>query len=221
MNRPFEGHAAAFYLDGPPRQVPCYDGLLRMATMLLAEKAQGSGEIVVVGAGGGLEIAAMARAHPGWRFDGIDPSQDMLSLARQTTAPFADRVNLHAGYIDSTPHGPYDGATCILSMHFVRLEDRLTTLSQIRSRLRPGAPFVIAHISFPQAEPDRSLWIRRHLTYSGTSMQNMEASMEAISTRLTVLSPEDEESMLRSAGFSGVHLFYAGLSFRGRVAYAS
>ena len=41
-----------------------------------------------------------------------------------------------------------------------------------------------------------------------------------IATRLTILAPEEEEAMLRAAGFTGVSLFYAGLSFRGWVAYA-
>ena len=38
---------------------------------------------LVVGAGGGLELEDMARAHSGWRFDGVDPSQPMLDLAAQ------------------------------------------------------------------------------------------------------------------------------------------
>jgi tRNA (cmo5U34)-methyltransferase len=35
-----------------------------------------------------------------------------------------------------------------------------------------------------------------------------------------VLSPQDEEALMRDAGFVDVSLFYAGLTFRGWVAYA-
>jgi hypothetical protein len=30
---------------------------------------------------------------------------------------------------------------------------------------KPGAPFVMAHISFPQTEPERSMWIARHAAW--------------------------------------------------------
>ena len=36
---------------------------------------------------------------------------------------------------------------------------------------------------------------------------------------LPVLSPEQDEALLRDAGFADVALFYAGFTFRGWVAY--
>ena len=50
--------------------------------------------------------------------------------------------------------------------------------------------------------------------------ERAESARQAIGTKLTILAPEDEEAMLREAGFSDVGLFYAGFSFRGWVAYA-
>jgi tRNA (cmo5U34)-methyltransferase len=41
-----------------------------------------------------------------------------------------------------------------------------------------------------------------------------------VGSRLPVLSPDQDERMLREAGFSGVQLFYAGFAFRGWVSYA-
>ena len=39
-------------------------------------------------------------------------------------------------------------------------------------------------------------------------------------TKLSILAPEEEEALLKEAGFSGISLFYAGFSFKGWVAYA-
>ena len=75
--------AVARYAEGPRRNVPGYDSLLRMSRILLAERVPADGRVLVVGAGGGLELEDMALAHPGWRFDGVDPSQPMLDLAAQ------------------------------------------------------------------------------------------------------------------------------------------
>lgn len=211
---------AASYAEGPPRQVPGFAALHRMTSMLLAERVPAEGHVLVVGAGGGLELAALAGDHPGWRFDGVDPSADMLRLAAEITAPHAARIQLHQGYVASAPEGPFDGATCLLVLHFVPREQRLATLTEIRRRLAPGAPLVVAHVSFSQAEPERSQWIARHVAFGDTDPANAESARQAIGTRLSILSPADEEAMLAEAGFTGISLFYAGLSFRGWVAYA-
>lgn len=217
---PFAGASTNSYTERPPRQVPGFAGLHRMMSLLLAERTPADGRVLVLGAGGGLELKSLADDHPGWTFDGIDPSADMLRLAEQTVVPHGVRVRLHEGYIAAAPEGPFDAATCLLVMHFVPRDQRLETLKQVRGRLKAGAPFVIAHISFPQAEPERSLWISRHVSYGGTDPANAESARQAIATRLTILSPDEEEQMLRNAGFSDISLFYAGFSFRGWVAYA-
>ncbi len=219
-NAAFGAAHAVSYAEGPPRQVPGFDGLHRMMSMLLVERVPAQGQVLVLGAGGGLELKALADAHPGWTLTGIDPSADMLRLAEQIVGPHASRVSLHEGYIDSAPVGPFDGAVCLLTLHFVPRDQRLETLRQVHRRLVPGAPFVVAHISFPQSEPERSTWIARHVAFSGTAAANVESARHAIATRLSVLSPEDDEASLREAGFSDVSLFYAGLSFRGWVGYA-
>ncbi|MGH7005877.1 MAG: class I SAM-dependent methyltransferase, partial [Alphaproteobacteria bacterium] len=142
----------ARYAEGPPRVVPGFIDLQRMTTLLLAECAPDDARVLVLGAGGGLELNTFAQAHPGWSFDGVDPSAEMLKLAGQTLAPHAARIRLHKGYIDDAPEGPFDAATCLLTLHFVALDERRRMLTQIRRRLKPGAPFVVAHLSIPQAE---------------------------------------------------------------------
>jgi tRNA (cmo5U34)-methyltransferase len=144
-------------------------------------------------------------------------------LAAETVRPQADRIRLHHGTIESAPAGPFDAATALLTFHFIPRDQRLETLRQLHRRLKPGAPLVVAHISFPQNEPERSMWIARHVAFGapeGTDLAQLENARRAIATRLSILAPEEEEAMLRGAGFANVSLFYAGLSFRGWVAYA-
>src|SRR5262245_32135158 len=98
-----------------------------MAMLLLAESAPQDARILVVGAGGGLEIKVFAEHQPNWRFDGVDPSAEMLKLAEATLGPLASRVRLHHGYIDAAPEGPFDAAACLLTLHFIPPEERLRT----------------------------------------------------------------------------------------------
>lgn len=214
---------ASTYTSGPPRQVPGYAGLLRMSAMLLAERVPADGRVLVLGAGGGLELKAFAEAQPRWTFDGVDPSAEMLKLAEATVGEHFSRVALHQGTIAVAAEGPFDGATCILTFHFIARAERLETLRQIRRRLKPGAPFVLAHISFAQTEPERSQWIARHIGFAAAGPADpaqVDRFRAAIGPTLTILPPDEEEAMLREAGFSGVELFYAGFSFRGWVGYA-
>ena len=48
----------------------------------------------------------------------------------------------------------------------------------------------------------------------------MENARSKIGETLPILAPEDDEQLLRDAGFGGVELFYAAFAFRGWVAYA-
>ncbi|WP_332686457.1 class I SAM-dependent methyltransferase [Bosea sp. (in: a-proteobacteria)] len=215
--------AVARYAEGPPRFVPGFYDLHRMTGILLAERAPADARVLVLGAGGGLELKALAQAYRGWAFDGVDPAAEMLKLAGQTLGPLGARVRLHKGYIEDAPEGPFDAATCLLTLHFLAPEERQRTASEIRRRLRPGAPFVAAHASFPQSESERGLWLSRYAAFAsaaGADPAKAENARAAVEAHLDLLSPEQDEAILRAAGFSEVSLFYTGFSFRGWVAYA-
>jgi len=68
------------------------------ASLLLAKRAPADAQVLVAGAGGGLELRALAAAHEGWHFVGVDPAAEMLSLAAETLGPLAPRAQLIEGY---------------------------------------------------------------------------------------------------------------------------
>lgn len=204
-------------------QVPGLRDMHRMAGILLAEHVPENGRVLVLGAGGGLELRAFAQAYPGWRFDGVDPSPEMIALARDNLGQEGNRVTFHQGYIDGAPEGPFDGATCLLTLHFLSRDERLRTLQELHRRLRPAAPFVIAHHSFPQADGQQILWLRRNAAWliaGGTPDAQAMAGISSIKQQLPVLPPEDDERLLTTAGFRDIQLFYAAFTFKGWVARA-
>jgi tRNA (cmo5U34)-methyltransferase len=215
--------SVARYAEGPRRLVPGLEALQRMALLLLAERAPKDARVLVLGAGGGMELKVFAEAQPAWRFDGVDPAAPMLKLAKEVLGPLAAQVSLHESYIASVPVGPFDAATCLLTLHFLDPEERLRTLQEVRRRLRSGAPLVVAHHSFPRDAAGRELWSSRFAAFavaSGVERETAETGRRFIATQLPALSPEQDEASLREAGFSNVSLFYAAFTFRGWVAYA-
>ena len=134
-----------------------------------------------------------------------------------------DRVELVEGYIENAPAGPFDAATCLLTLHFLDEADRVRTVRQIHDRLRPIAPFVAAHVSFPQGAGEREVWLDRYAAYPtsmGADPVQVSGAREAVAMSLNTFSPEKDEAVLRECGFSDVNLFYAGLVWRGWIANA-
>jgi tRNA (cmo5U34)-methyltransferase len=214
--------AVASYGTDTPRKVPGLSDLHRMTALLLAEAAPPTADVLVVGAGGGLELAALGAAEPGWHFVGVDPSPAMLDLARQAVAPFAQRVQLVTGVVDQAPAGPFDGATCLLTLHFLDHGERLRTLREIRRRLKPGARFVMAHHAPPEEGVER--WMARSIAFGAHGRPDPASTLAAarrMTTGLPLLAPAREEALLHLAGFADVELFYAAFSFRGWVATAA
>lgn len=213
----------AHYSDGARRFVPGLEVVHRMTGLLLAERVPDNGRVLVLGAGGGLELKALAEAHPGWTFVGVDPAAEMLALAERTLGPIMERVELIRGYIDDAPAGPFDGATCLLTLHFLDVEERRRTAAAIRKRLRPGAPFVAVHSSFPQGGNERALWLSRYAAYatsSGVERAMAESARAAVASAATMFTPEQDEAILRAAGFAELNLFYAAFTWRGWVGTA-
>lgn len=215
--------AALRYAEGPRRFVPGYEALHRMTAILLAEGTRPDARVLVLGAGGGLELKALAEAQPTWSFVGVDPAREMLNQAERTLGPHMERVTLVQGYIDDAPSGPFDAGACLLTLHFLETAERETTVRAIHQRLKPGAPFVAAHGSFPQGVDDRPRWLDRYEAYaveSGADREQARKARTAVGAHLPTLAPEEDAIILGNGGFSDVALFFAAFTWRGWVARA-
>jgi len=214
--------AVQHYIERTRRAVPGFDVMQQLVEQILAESVPDDGRVLVVGAGGGLELANLADHHDHWVLDGVDPSGPMLELAKTTMGSLSTRATLHEGYVTNAPDGPFDAATCLLTLHFIPRDERLETLREIRRRLRPGAPLLTFHHSAPVDA--RITWLERFFLRSASGpdidSEQIRKGGQSLATHLPILSPEEDQDLLHEAGFTSPELFYAALSLRGWVAYA-
>jgi tRNA (cmo5U34)-methyltransferase len=215
---------AARYAEGPKRFVPGFDGLHRIMTQLLQETVPADARVLVLGAGGGLEIRTLSQAMPDWRFCGVDPSGEMLTQAKALLGENAQKVDWVEGLIFDAPAEKFDAATCLLTLHFVPDDGaKLETLKAVRARLKPGAPFFAAHLSIDKTAADSDLKFERYARFSegsGTDPEMVAKARTQVKAMLNCVSQERDESLLREAGFQRIELVFAGLSWRGWIAYA-
>jgi tRNA (cmo5U34)-methyltransferase len=214
----------ASYAERAPRTVPGYHDIHTMASVLLAERAPDDARVLVLGAGGGLEMTAFATAHPEWTFLAVDPSAPMLELAAATLGPLESRMTTHQGYIADAPNGPFDAATALLLLHLIEREERVRTVAEVHRRLRPGAPFVVMHVSYPQGnDAEREMWLNRHVAYlaaSGMEPSYVGKAATMVRQHIPALSADEDREILEEAGFGKVTEFFSAFTFRGWVGYA-
>lgn len=213
---------AARYADGPAKFMPGFGDVHRMAGVLIREYAPPNANVLVHGAGGGLEIEAFARENSEWTFFGVDPAKPMLDVARRRLTDYSDRVTLHRGYVEDAPSGPFDAATSLLTLHFLDSSARQSTVSELVRRLKPGSPLVVAHCSFPQGDEDREVWLDRYREFavaSGVDEGLAEDARKAVSESVELLDPEIDTQILQDAGLLNVTVFYSAFTWRGWVGH--
>ncbi len=211
------------YTDGPIKFTPGFSDVHKMVNVLLRERVPDDARILVHGAGGGLELEALAQANPTWQFLGVDPAKPMLDLAEARLAPVMDRVTLHHGYIEAAPSGPFDGATSLLTLHFLNAGERLETLRKILDRLKSGAPLVAVHSSFPSEQANRDVWLSRYEAFaiaSGVEPDRASQARDAVASMSTVFESSVDIQILENAGFTDVTTFYSAFTWSGWIGYA-
>lgn len=222
-NDPFaRAGIAETYLEATLQKVPGLVDLHRMTMLLLSERAPAQARILVVGAGGGMELKALGEAQPGWRLTGVDPSAPMLDLARRTTKGIAERIEVVEGTVDAVSSSGFDGATCLLVLHFLNRDARLHLLEEIRRRLKPRSRLVVVHHT--SGNGDAALWLTRSAAFAdgeGDYSAKALTAGAAMAEGLPLLSGDEEEALLHEAGFRDIQLFYAAFSFGGWAAQVS
>lgn len=216
----------ADYERMPRLFVPGYDAAHMMTAALLQLALPRDAHLLVIGAGGGVELARFAAAEPGWRFTAVDPSAAMLAQAEARlakTAP-ASVIAYHQGIALDAPTGPFDAATALLALTFVPDDgQRLAQLQAVQQRLRPGAPFILID---GISEPDTPMFDRdlaryqKHARLGGADDELIAIASGVQRDSVYQLPAARYEALLQEAGFRDVELFYKAFWTEGRLCVA-
>lgn len=230
----------------PPMAIKDYDSMARMAlpgyeamhAMALAclrsrlsavpfgqSHLPVTANLLVVGAGTGMELVRFGNANLQWQMLGVDPSANMLAIAQEKIEQqgLSERIKLFPGYTQDLPTTAlYDAATCILVMHFVPDDgSKLALLQSIAQRLHPSAVFILVDVFGEKGSHELNQMISIITAFWEDMGIPQEKRMELLETFNEAVYPISEtrvRELLQQAGLGNVMRFYTGLWVGGWIA---
>ena len=178
-----------------------YDGLVNIVTLghvrllrnLTVDQAllKPGEKVLDVGCGtGGVTIPAKLRVGKTGEAAGIDPSPEMIAVARKKAGRAGLEIDFRVGVIESLPYGDatFDAVTSSLMMHHLPEHLQAKGLAEIKRVLKPGGRLLIAD-----------------MTRSTTSMhERIFAALTMHHGHGTQFGIEDLPKLLKRAGFKEI-----------------
>ena len=163
----------------------------------LSEKLANGGAVLEIGCGAGNHLLQLANAFPNARIAGVDIDTDSLRVARAKLAKAGveNRVSVFEGDISlATQAGKFDAVVMIEVLHEIAPAIRTPIINASAEALAPGGYLVIIDETYPT-----TLTEMRQKEFLFPVQTGFEELMwgNVIPTR------EEQESLLRHAGFSG------------------
>jgi tRNA (cmo5U34)-methyltransferase len=222
----FEGDRALNYDTKIPMLIPGYQLIHDLVACLLEGHLADESSILIAGSGSGKELEQLGQANSSWQFLAVDPSPDMLQIARARVrnAGLEQRVNFLTGVVSDLPTEPlYDAATLCLVLHFFPDDgSKLAILHSIAQRLKPNAPFVLvdSYGTPNSASLERMLGtLKLHFLHNGMALEQVEEAIARARSKIHFVSEERLAALLRAAGFATMERFYTALLCGGWIAF--
>ena len=186
------------------RVLPALDGV--------SARLEAGARVADVGCGAGVALVSMATAFPNSSFEGFDPSQQAIELARARISETAlTNVTLHLSPATDLPAGPtYDLVLTLDCIH--DMANPAEAMVAIRRAIRPGGTWLIKDIRAAATWSDNQRNPMLAMMYGMSVVACLSSGLsEPGGAGLGTLGfhPQLAETMCREAGFTGfvVHDF--------------
>lgn len=214
----FMGEQALEYDNRITRLIPGYELLHHMTNAQLQVTLADNAHILVIGAGTGKEISALAAINSTWQFTAQDTSKDMLEIAKQRFAEqgITARVSMHNCPVDQL-NTKADAVLCLLVMHFVEDNgDKKQILKTIKTSLKKDALLYIADLMRPETLFEREAQLIT-CTQLGLGEAGKTQIQHALEREFYPLERMRFSELLHECGFGLPKLYFKALGFSGYV----
>ena len=199
--------------------MPNYDVFCDWIPSILANKYLRRGDkILAVGCGTANEIISLLHSNEVWHITGIDPSLEMLKVAKEKLKAYPT-VSLIHGYVNDLPRiASFDGATLLLVLHFLPDDgQKLSLLKAISGRLHRGAPLVIADIFGDKTALESNLNFLVSTLSGKVNPTEILERQQKIRNTIHYISEKRLVQLLQAAGFSSAHRLFQSTIYGGWI----
>jgi tRNA (cmo5U34)-methyltransferase len=200
--------------------IPGYASLARLSAALIAASplaSQPGATVLVAGCGTGAELRAAREIRPDWHLSALDPSAEMLAIAR---ARFGDApgIEWRCAAVEELQGSPaFDGALSVLVLQSLPDDGRkLTFLTALARSLRPGGQLVLVDLMRPASSPLQAQMAAAWLGFQRASgvVESAEA-LERLAGGLHPIGLARLTALVNAAGFGDPALFFQALDVQG------
>lgn len=223
----FDDKVAAVFDDMLERSVPLYSEVQRMVVELAARFLIDGSSVYDIGCSSGSTLAAIAEAvRPGSkiRLVGIEPSAAMREHAAKKLAPAAlvHNVEFWSKPVEEYDHLPDAQVIVMLyTLQFLRPMARPRLMRILYHSLRPGGCLIFAEKILGSDPGLRRIFIDLYHEYKGRngySDTEITRKREALENVLIPYTDEENQAMLREAGFAQRERLFQWYNFAAYVA---
>jgi tRNA (cmo5U34)-methyltransferase len=201
------------------RAIPGLDAMYRLAHALIASHGENAPHVLVVGAGGGREVAEFRNSDVIGGITAIDPSASNLEMARSVAggSGASPEVDFIVGTVDDLPDGvTFDIVTSLLVMHHLPDDGaKLEYLKGLRNRLAPGGQLIHADVCFDESAEfyNQIPAFLAHANIRGVSAEATRLELDAI-PKLPVVSGNRTRALFAEAGLTEPQEVFRTLWYR-------
>ena len=203
--------------------MPGYIGLSRLTLAILRSHMKTSGDLLVIGAGGGNELISFSME--GWNIIGIDPSRQMLELAEQRLSKIKpkSKIELLCDRFENFENDKkFDAITSILVMLFLPDDgSKNDFLKKAFLHLKEGAIYIHVDVCrLPNAPMDTVGEIAINYLMTTELVHNRDEAEKFLkngSSGAYFSETARMEELFREAGFIQIQQFFQGLYYCGWI----
>lgn len=216
--QPFTDKTAASYDDRIVKLIPGYALVHQLVPAVVSSFCNGESDILIAGAGTGVELINLATNNEHWSFTALDCSHGMLKLAKANfqASKFLNQVEyINQNLLDYRPERLHHAALSLFVVHFLPDADaKLQYFKSMRNCLAVGAPLIIADLTADKSNLLQGAY-KEWLLSIGHTDEEANKVLDHIDTNFYPLDEEQLSFLLKEAGFKKPTVFFQSLCYSG------
>ncbi len=215
----FENERASKYDNFTQTWIINYQFVIDTVPKIIEMEQPDAKEILVVGCGTGNEMNCLAMPqHNSWNITGIDPSPDMVKIAKQKLKKHPQVTIIQGEVNQLSANKKYDVATLLLVLHFMKDDGTKQALLQsISDKLKEGATLILLDIFGDKATFLVNLKLMEKLLPKEVEGLIIKDRLETLPERVHPISEERLSQILQKTGFSKPIRFFQSAIYGGWI----